>query len=401
MRGSVTWEALTGMRTSSLPTDKEKHSNEIWLDAIRGSLYGGAAGDALGYPIEFMDYEQIKGIYGKDGILSYQYDSSSGKALLSDDTQMTLFTVTGLLLGITRGRMRGIMGSLEHYVWRSYRNWCELQCGIIPKDRFSWLCDVPEMGETRASGMTCMSSIMGGREGTIFEPINHSKGCGGIMRVAPAGLYLNRSPKIQDNIRAVDELAAAIAALTHGHELGYMPAAALAHIINRITYGGCSQDAVLEDIVLETMEAMGRMYAGRQHLQELCVVVEKAIELSHNQEEDIRNIQELGWGFVAEETLAIAIYCCLKYQDDFSKALCVSVNHSGDSDSTGAVTGNILGALWGYERIPSQWKTNLECGGIILELADDLCYDCLMTEYGDYEDPAWVSKYIECRKYKL
>lgn len=339
MRGSVTWEALTGMRTSSLPTDKEKHSNEIWLDAIRGSLYGGAAGDALGYPIEFMDYEQIKGIYGKDGILSYQYDSSSGKALLSDDTQMTLFTVTGLLLGITRRRMRGIMGSLEHYVWRSYRNWCELQCGIIPKDRFSWLCDVPEMGETRAPGMTCMSSIMGGREGTIFEPINHSK--------------------------------------------------------------GCRQDAVLEDIVLETMEAMGRMYAGRQHLQGLCVIVEKAIELSHNQEEDIRNIQELGRGFVAEETLAIAIYCCLKYQDDFSKALCVSVNHSGDSDSTGAVTGNILGALWGYERIPSQWKMNLECGGIILELADDLCYDCLMTEYGDYEDPAWVSKYIECRKYKL
>ena len=54
---------------------------------------------------------------------------------------------------------------------------------------------------------------------------------------------------------------------------------------------------------------------------------------------------------MAEETLAIAIYCSLKYQNDFSKGIIAAVNHSGDSDSTGAVTGNILGALLGFDAI--------------------------------------------------
>ena len=86
----------------------------------------------------------------------------------------------------------------------------------------------------------------------------------------------------------------------------------------------------------------------------------------------------LGEGWVAEETLAIAIYCSVKYQDDFSKALCVAVNHDGDSDSTGAVTGNILGAYLGYEKIPAQWKENLECADVIDEIALDLCHGCIM-----------------------
>ena len=62
----------------------------------------------------------------------------------------------------------------------------------------------------------------------------------------------------------------------------------------------------------------------------------------------------------------------LKYQNDFSKALIVSVNHGGDSDSTGAVTGNILGARIGYEAIPQQWKDRLELEQLIVEMGDML-----------------------------
>ena len=114
---------------------------------------------------------------------------------------------------------------------------------------------------------------------------------------------------------------------------------------------------------------------------------------------DLENIHALGEGWVAEETMAIAIYCALKYQHDFSKAIIVSVNHKGDSDSTGAVTGNILGALVGYEAIEDKWKKNLELHDVILEMADDLCHGCLMDEYGHYEDPAWISKYMYMRRY--
>ena len=49
-----------------------------------------------------------------------------------------------------------------------------------------------------------------------------------------------------------------------------------------------------------------------------------------------------------------------------------SVNHNGDSDSTGAVTRNILGAYLGYDEIPNEYKENLELKDIILKVAQDL-----------------------------
>lgn len=69
------------------------------IDQIRGCLLGGAAGDALGYPVEFMGEKAIFLRYGKKGITEYELDPKLGKALISDDTQMTLFTANGLLAG--------------------------------------------------------------------------------------------------------------------------------------------------------------------------------------------------------------------------------------------------------------------------------------------------------------
>lgn len=75
------------------------------IDKYRGCLIGGAAGDALGYAVEFLDEAAILKRYGEKGIT--EYDLVNGVALISDDTQMTLFTANGLLLGKTRGMIRG------------------------------------------------------------------------------------------------------------------------------------------------------------------------------------------------------------------------------------------------------------------------------------------------------
>ena len=122
-----------------------------------------------------------------------------------------------------------------------------------------------------------------------------------------------------------------------------------------------------------------------------------AVSLSKNQETDLDNIHRLGEGWAAEETLAIAIYCSLRHSDDFSAGIIAAVNHKGDSDSTGAVTGNILGALLGYQAIEEKWKQNLELADVILEMADDLCHGCQMSEYDSYQDPDWIRKYIRMR----
>ena len=115
------------------------------------------------------------------------------------------------------------------------------------------------------------------------------------------------------------------------------------------------------------------LFEDKEYNNELQMLIKKAVDLSKNTFPDEENIRNLGEGWTAEETLAIALYCSLRYPENFSEGMIASVNHKGDSDSTGAVTGNILGAVCGYERIEDKWKNNLELKGLILETADRLC----------------------------
>ena len=70
--------------------------------------------------------------------------------------------------------------------------------------------------------------------------------------------------------------------------------------------------------------------------------------------------------------MAISIYCALVAGNDFKKGVLLSVNHSGDSDSTGSITGNIFGALYGFDILPKNWVINVELKELIEETAGDL-----------------------------
>ena len=82
----------------------------------------------------------------------------------------------------------------------------------------------------------------------------------------------------------------------------------------------------------------------------------------------------LGGGWTGEEALAISVYCSLVYPDNFEKAVILAVNHGGDSDSTGAITGNILGLYLGEEAIPAGWLEKLELKEVIRKMAEDLFF---------------------------
>lgn len=200
-------------------------------DRIRGSLVAGAAGDALGYTVEFMSRKSILAQYGSKGITQFDL-SSEGKALVSDDTQMTLFTACGMLMAVT---------------------------------------------------------------------------------------------------------------------------------------------------------------------------------LAGNDRSDAENIRQLGEGWTGEEAWAIALYCALRHADSVEDAIIAAVNHDGDSDSTGSVCGNIMGAIYGYETIRRQrlfcpqgkeLEQTLELSNIILTLADDLYTSCIISEYDHFDTPEkrqWYERYCEMK----
>lgn len=148
--------------------------SEEYLDWIRGSLIGGAAGDALGYGVEFWGEEEIFSHYGMGGIQEYELDPASGKALISDDTQMTLFTANGVLFANTILAMKGIGGTPHIYLPYSYQEWLCTQNMTFeeykkyPRDQIgiSWLMDVPELFARRAPGNTCLMALEQQKAGT-------------------------------------------------------------------------------------------------------------------------------------------------------------------------------------------------------------------------------------------
>ena len=314
---------------------------------FRGCLIGGAVGDALGAPIEFMSLEEIRGEFGKDGIRDLIY-SKNHKAKITDDTQMTMFTAEGLLRGEVRWEYKGIC-HLPSVVFHAYLRWLhtqgeKTQNTNFREDRYDgWLIRVDDLHARRSPGYTCISSLVNGVMGSIEGPINNSKGCGGVMRFAPVGLYIMKY--------RVFDMACEIAALTHSYPSGYLAAGVFAMLIHNIISGMSIIDSVNNSLeILKTKED------HEECTNKIQLAVRLALE-SKSQDEDI---EKIGEGGIAEEAIAISIYCSLMADNNFEKGVTMAVNHSGDSYSTGSITGNILGAYLGINSIPRRWTDNVE-----------------------------------------
>ena len=392
------------------------------LDLVRGSLIGGAAGDALGYTVEFSSYHRIISEYGARGIT--EYELTNGVAEFSDDTQMTLFTANGMLTGLTRMYTRGIGRSPEFYVEQAYKDWYYTQtdsCGNrMGKDRFTWLSAIPGFYSRRAPGNTCMSAL----SEMIYKrtPQNNSKGCGGVMRVAPWGLFC-ACHDVRYSIAQMDVAGGEIARLTHKHPLGWMPSILMTHILYRIVKEGgidvhdkTTARKRFDAIVMEALNLLPQLIvmdnvsevtwkkedtldkAFHSSVVRQKDLVEQALRLADNNSPDVDNIRHLGEGWVGEEALAIAVYAVARHIDSFADTLIAAVNHDGDSDSTGAIAGNIIGAMIGYEAIPAQFKTHLEMHDVILAIADDLHQGCIIdseTEEDTPEKKQWYDRYVD------
>ena len=296
------------------------------IDQLAGCLLGGALGDALGYPVEFEKVSQMS--------QDHDFDKIVDKLIVSDDTQMTLFTANALLLD----------GNLRINTWNCYQDWLETQFkqgkSELSHRPISWLMEYPEMYASREPGRTCLMTLMRGIPGDLNEPINQSKGCGALMRVAPLAFIDREDPY---------SVAIENSALTHGHQMSHIASAALVSLLRYISEG-----ETLCDSVSLMRQDIKRIFMGSLEVKVFDDLLQQAIFASEKDFDDMEIISRLGEGWVAEETLAIALYCSLKYSNDLKKALRVAVFHDGDSDSTGSVTGQILGTLLGAKKLPQE-----------------------------------------------
>ena len=330
-------------------------------DRFVGCMLGGAVGDALGAPVEFLTRAQIVERFGSDGIVDLA-EAYGRVGAITDDTQMALFTAEGMIPAVRRAMAKGIWGTEPAFVYHAYRHWLKTQGEPLPPvpimhglslplggDYRSGLLDLPEMHARRAPGRTCIAALKSGDYGTVKRPINQSKGCGGVMRIAPAGLF------------GRFEAGCEIAAITHGHPSGYLAAGFLTVVVGALREG-CD--------LIEAIERAREPLVACEHHEEVLAAVERALSEAEAGPSP-EAVERLGQGWVAEEALAISLLCAL-VADGFEAGVRLAVNHGGDSDSTGAITGNLLGTMLGVQAIPERWLERLELRDTIEGLALDL-----------------------------
>jgi len=330
-------------------------------DRIRGSLLGGAVGDALGAAIEFMPMSEIRNRFGPSGARDYA-PAYGRRGAITDDTQMTLFTAEGVIRAWVRAEERGICsppGVIHHAYFRWLLTQHERPTADFKIGTDGWLFATPGLHSRRAPGNTCLGALRnaaGFGEPSIAR--NDSKGCGGVMRVAPIGLF---APAIGDD-KQVFTMAADAAALTHGHPTGFLAAGYLAAVIAALCRG---------KPMLRALDVADAELRRQKHATEVRRAVDAARKLAAGGRPTPEKLETLGGGWVAEEALAIAI-CCAMVAEDFADGVLLAVNHSGDSDSTGSITGNLLGAQLGVRSIPIGWLNELELRAEIDRIAADL-----------------------------
>ena len=352
------------------------------LARFRGCLSGGAIGDALGAPIEFLSRAQIAAAFGPAGPTDFA--PAYGKlGAITDDTQMTLFTAEGLLRSYVRAAMRGIGPVPVAVTDRAYARWMATQGersglggGAGPD---GWLIGHRDLHARRGPGMTCLSALRIRTE-TGAAALNDSKGCGGVMRAAPVGLFgaSLRRTDVQTFVLGCD-----IAGLTHGHPTGQLTAGLLAVLVAALATARPWDEAVARGTA---------QLVTAEHHDETSGLLAKALDAAQREPFSHARLMTLGEGWVAEEALAIGVYCAASAvlassldESAVRDALLLAVNHGGDSDSTGSIAGNLLGALVGDDGLPAAWRAKVELTDVIDEVAEDLA-----------TVPAWaVSDYLE------
>ncbi len=305
----------------------------------------------------------IRNKYGSAGITDYAA-AYGRRGAITDDTQMTLFTAEGLLRAIAMRRHKGICNHAS-VIHRAYIRWLRTQ-GERSRAHFSqdemggWLIGVKGLHSRRAPGNTCLSALRGEEMGVMQRPLNDSKGCGGVMRVAPVGL-------VAEDEEQAFSLGCEAAAITHGHPSGYYSAGCFAAIIHHLMSGRSLPEAI--ELALRIL-----VRSENDEHEECAEAVRQAVAMwrGGGLKTSPEVIERLGGGWVGEEALAISLYCALSAQDDFARGVLLAVNHSGDSDSTGAITGNLLGLMLGVMAIPEKWLSELELRTEIEAVAGDL-----------------------------
>ena len=348
------------------------NKNEKYMDKFEGAIIGSAIGDAFGYPLMRLSFEEICGTFEKNGAMELAISRKTKTALFTEATQMSLFTADGILWAHNE-RVSDENASVANYVFYSYQMWLYMQTKTIAGPEYEWLFNKKQnpnmssllrskgLGRSRRLNDVNINALLEAQNnnyGTLNKKVNNNKDAGAVKRVVSVGLFYGQSPEMAFRI------GCDIGALTHSHPDGYLPCGVYAAIVAELI-----TDKSVDDAINNAM-ALLAAYPNNENTYNM---LQAAVDLAANENIDpLEGVAELGDGFSAISCLAIAVYSAIVHQTNYRFAIELAANHDGDSAACGAITGGILGVWYGRKKLPKQWIKKMQYKNLLETVADVL-----------------------------
>lgn len=309
-------------------------------DPARAIILGLALGDALGWPVEFLDRPLIRARYGRSGIVA-----PPDPALYTDDTQMTAAVAEALVEAGDQD-----LDALMAAVSRNFITW---------KNN--------PITATRAPGATCIRGVNALELGAPWREagVKDSKGCGACMRVAPLGYFY------QHDIEKLLQAARAQGWLTHRHPASDAACLGAAHLV-KLALDGVEPKDFPNQIRAFTEGVSKEFDATLERLDHVKDWTDEEAALNYIG-------PTRGGGWIAEEAVGMALYCVVRYPKNYVAAVTLAANISGDSDTVACITGGVMGARLGLGAIPVDWIDRLENRDYLFDLAGRLLEKRMQT----------------------
>lgn len=290
-------------------------------EKISGLLLGQAVGDALGLPREGLSPSSGLWLYGKPPL---RHALFFGRGLTSDDTEHACLTASALLAqpddvhafarSLAWGLRGWLLGLPAGIGWATLRSTLKLWVGVPPE--FSGVYSA-------GNGPLMRATVLGAC--LAHEPEKLAAYVGAATRMT------HSDPQALEGALAI--ALAAAEALRHPPGRDLEPLALLSRL-----------SGVINDKKL--LEMLGVV---ERHLRAQSTAAEFAAELG---------LRDGVTGYV-HHTAATALFCWLRWKDDFRSAVTESILLGGDADTVAAITGALAGASLGEQAIPDEWLSEL------------------------------------------
>ncbi|MEC9482441.1 MAG: ADP-ribosylglycohydrolase family protein, partial [Halomonas sp.] len=293
-------------------------------ERTQACLFGGAIGDALGAPVESLNWAQIAARFGPGGVKDL-LPNDSGLGQVTDATQTMLFTAEGMLRAYVRIQEREVydpVAVIHHALIRWVVTQGE-QPTLADVDRQVGLIADTRLHQRRTPDETCLTALTQAAALT-WQPANGTNAVCTLTRAAPIGLFPWGDFLLRHRERAFS-VACEVARLTHGHPCAYLSAGVFAYLVNGMLESEQSLEALLPQALAflesgtcidfyivddEERASLSRCQAQIRFLLE--AVLDMYLQGSVPTPQCIAT---LGTDRTAQEALAVAVWCALAAKD--------------------------------------------------------------------------------------